>query len=181
MKFEKILENIKKKDGATYLNKFKKVAYNFTSFYNSKKNLFQKEKPKKKIFRIKHLNIDKEESKRSKKSKKSKKSISFFIPNKISSSSEENVFKNFSSYYFSNINSKNNIISLKEDSPSFNIFSKEDSYQILGEKSCAFKDFFFFNEIASFKDYEENINLSKEDILINDIKEINNLSAINKV
>ena len=181
LKFEKILENIKKKDGATYLNKFKKVAYNFTSFYNTKKNLSQKEKPKKKIFRIKHLNIDKEESKRSKKSKKSKKSISFFIPNKISSSSEENVFKNFSSYYFSNINSKNNIISLKEDSPSFNIFSKEDSYQILGEKSCAFKDFFFFNEIASFKDYEENINLSKEDILINDIKEINNLSAINKV
>lgn len=181
LKFEKILENIKEKDGATYLNKFKKVAYNFTSFYNSKKNLSQKEKPKKKIFRIKHLNIDKEESKRSKKSKKSKKSISFFIPNKISSSSEENVFKNFSSYYFSNINSKNNIISLKEDSPSFNIFSKDDSYQILGEKSCAFKDFFFFNEIASFKDYEENINLSKEDILINDIKEINNLSAINKV
>ena len=179
-KYQQILENIKEKDGIIYLNKFKKVCYNLTSFYNKdrQKPSSNKEKQKGKFLFVKNLNIDKEESKRSKRSKKSKRSISFCNYNKTPNSSVENKLKNFSSLNLPSINSKNNIISLFEDYQSFNVFSKEENEHYLYEKNCSFKDIYEISNINSFlKENEENSNGDKEYKIIDDI---NNLSLINK-
>ena len=180
--FQKILENIKKKDGIFYLNKFKNVSFNFISFYNKgrQKNSPKKGRSKDKFLSIKSTNNEKEESKRSKKSKKSKRSISFFLHNKTPNNSEENKFniKNFSSLYFHSINSKNNIISLIEDYQSFNIFSKEESDNILCDKSNIFKDLYEnSNKNSFFKENEENSYEPKEYKISDDM---DNLSIIKK-
>ena len=178
--YQKILENIKNKDGIIYLNKFKRVCYNLTSFYNKdrQKHSPNKEKQKGKFLLVKNINIDKEESKRSKKSKKSKKSISFCFYNKTPNSIDENKLKNCSSLNLPSINSKNNIISLFEDYQSFNVFSKEENEHYLYEKSSSFKDIYEISNVNSFfKENEENSNGIKEYKIIDDL---NNLSLIKK-
>ena len=181
--FQKILENIKKKDGIFYLNKFKNVSFNFISFYTNKgrqKNSPKKGRSKDKFLSIKSLNNEKEESKRNKKSKKSRRSISFFVHNKTPNNSDENKFhiKNFSSLYLHSINSKNNIISLIEDYQSFNIFSKEESDNILCDKSYIFKDLYEnSNKNSFFKENEENSYEPKEYKISDDM---DNLSIIKK-
>lgn len=175
--FQKILEHIKKKDGMFYLNKFKKVCLEFTSFYNKgkQKNSPKKEKTKTKFILTNNLNINKEESKRSKKSKKSKRSISFCLHNKTPNSIDDNKFR--SSLYFHSINSKNNIISLFEDY-SMNLFSKEESEHILFEKSDLLKDVYEISNINSFMKENEEISDELKYYKISD--EMNNLSIIKK-
>ena len=179
--FQKILEHIKKRDGMFYLNNFKNVSFNFISFYNKgrQKNSLKKEKTKGKFFLTKNVNIDKEESKGSKKSKKSKRSISFCFHNKTPNSSDENKFKNYSSFYLHSINSRNNIISLIEDYQSFNVFSKEESEHLLCEKSYLFKDFYEISNVNSFlKENEENSDENKDYKME---ESMNNLSIIKKL
>ena len=176
--FQKILEHIKKKDGMLYLNNFKKVSFNLISFYNKgrQKNSPKKEKIKGKFLFIKNINVDKEESKGS---KKSKRSISFCFNNKTPNSSDENKFKNYSSFYLQSINSRNNIISLIEDYQSFNVFSKEESEHLLFEKSYLFKDFYEISNANSFlKENEENSDEPKDYKIGGDM---NNLSIIKKL
>ena len=138
--FQKILKNIENKDGKQYLDNFKKVCFNLTSFYNkAKQKITHKiEKPKKKLFSVKKVKNDKEESKRSKKSKKSKRSISFFQFNKTPNYSEEYKFKSFSSIYLHSIKSEYNIISLNENFSFSNINSKNGSEPY--DKSSTFND-----------------------------------------
>ena len=177
--FQKILEHIKKKDGNPYLNKFKKVCFELTSFYNKgrQKNI-KKEKTKEKFILLNNFNIEKEESKRSKKSRKSKRSISFCFHNKTPNSSDENKLKNFSSLNLYSFNSKKNIISLIEDYQSFNLFSNEESEHILFEKSHLFKDFYEFSNVNSFlKENDENSDELKQYKIG---YEMSNLSIINR-
>ena len=166
--YGKILDEIKKKDGIQYLNNFKKVCSNLTSFYNKEK--LKKKEVKKKIFLIEKIKIDKEESKRSKNSKKSKRSISYFHLSKTSNNSSENKFKNLSSIY--SIKNDYNIISLSEHFSFININSKEGSESY--DKSYTFK---YINELSDnflYKENEEN----NDDNLINEDKIIDGLNNL---
>ena len=138
--FKTILKNIEEKDGKQYLDNFKKVCFNLTSFYNKQKqkNSPKIEKTKKNFFSVKKVKNDKEESKRSKKSKKSKRSISFFQFNKTPNYSEEYKFKSFSSIYLHSIKSEYNIISLNENFSFSNINSKLGSEPY--DKNSTFND-----------------------------------------